>query len=88
MKSSSSLLIEYTTRTSKQLVQRIRNTYIEKPDDGVLQLWKRLDGEIWVQCSISQDAFGEVVEFPYDIQRQPEVARILRSFIRATLCQK
>jgi hypothetical protein len=38
-----SLLIKYTTGTSKQLVQRLRNMYIANPDRGVLELWKKLD---------------------------------------------
>lgn len=38
-----SLLIEYTTRTSKQLVQRLRNAYIANPDKGTAELWRKLD---------------------------------------------
>ena len=38
-----SLLVEYTTLTSKLLVQRLRNAYIGKPHEGIAELWKKLD---------------------------------------------
>ncbi len=44
-----SLLVEYTTLTSKSLVQRLRNAYIGKPHEGITEIWKRLDE--WYGCS-------------------------------------
>jgi hypothetical protein len=38
-----SLLVEYTTLTSKSLVQRLRNAYIGKPHEGITEIWKKLD---------------------------------------------
>lgn len=60
-----SLLFELTTRTSKKLVQRIRNAYIEKSGNGVLQLWKNLK-ERYGCNKVFKDASKEVVKFIYD----------------------
>jgi hypothetical protein len=59
-----SLLIEYTTLTSKQLVQRLRNAYIERQHQGILEIWKKLDERYGCNAVLVKTDLAKLTSFP------------------------
>jgi ribosomal protein L40E len=59
-----SLLIEYTTLTSKQLVQRLRNAYIERQHQGILEIWKKLDERYGCNAVLVKTHLAKLTSFP------------------------
>ncbi|KAK3703199.1 hypothetical protein QZH41_004966 [Actinostola sp. cb2023] len=59
-----SLLAEYTTRESKKLVQRLRNAYIENPDEGVKETWRKLCERFGSDAVITNVHLNKLNVFP------------------------
>ena len=58
------LLIENTTRESKRLVQRLRNAYVENPDEGLKEAWKKLGERFGLNAVVTQIHLNKLTMFP------------------------
>jgi len=58
------LMIEYTTGESKKLVQRLGNAYIENPDVGVRESWKKLGERFGSTAVITNVHLNKLTMFP------------------------
>ncbi|KAK3730804.1 hypothetical protein QZH41_001160 [Actinostola sp. cb2023] len=59
-----SLLAEYTMRESNKLVQRLRNAYIENPDEGVKETWRKLCERFGSDAVITNVHLNKLNVFP------------------------
>ena len=59
-----SLIVEYTTGQSKKLIQRLRNAYIESPDEGVKESWKKLCERFGSDAVITKVHLSKLNAFP------------------------
>ena len=58
------LLIEYTTSQSKRLVQRLRNAYVENPEEGLKEAWKKLSERFGSNAVVTQMHLNKLTMFP------------------------
>ena len=58
------LLIEYTTSQSKRLVQRLRNAYVENPEEGLKEAWKKLSERFGSNALVTQMHLNKLTMFP------------------------
>ena len=59
-----SLIIEYTTKESKRLAQRLRNAYIDNPGEGLKEAWNKLGGRIGSNYVVTQVHLQKINSFP------------------------
>ena len=59
-----SLIIEYTTKNSKKLVQRLRNAYIGNPAEGVAEVWKKLGKRYGSNAVLTKVHLDKLTDFP------------------------
>ena len=57
-------MIQYTTGESKKLVQRLRNAYIENPNVGVREYWKKLRERFGSTAVITNVHLNKLTMFP------------------------
>lgn len=59
-----SLMIENTTNESKRLVQRLRNAYIENPQEGIKEAWCKLGERFGSNAVVTQVHLEKLKTFP------------------------
>ena len=59
-----SLMIENTTNESKRLVQRLRNAYIENPEEGIKEAWRKLGERFGSNAVVTQVHLEKLKTFP------------------------
>lgn len=59
-----SLIIEYTTNESKSLVQGLRNAYIKNPEEGLIEVWRKLGERFGSNAVVTQVHLDKVNSFP------------------------
>ena len=58
------LIIEYTTKDSKWLVQRLHNAYIGNPREGLREVWKKLGERFGSNAVVTQVHLDKLKSFP------------------------
>jgi hypothetical protein len=58
------LIIVYTSNESKKLAQRLRNTYINKPTEGVEIPWKKLSQRFGSNAVITEVHLNKLKDQP------------------------
>ena len=59
-----SLMIENTTNESKRLVQRLGNAYIENPEGGIKEAWRKLGERFGSNAVVTQVHLEKLKTFP------------------------
>ena len=59
-----SLIIEYTTKESKRLAQRLRNAYIDNPGEGLKEVWYKLGERFGSSSVVTQVHLQKINSFP------------------------
>ena len=59
-----SQMIEKTMNESKRLVQRLRNTYIENPEEGIKEAWRKLGERFGSNAVVRQVHLENLKTFP------------------------
>ena len=58
------LIIEYTTKESKRLAQRLRNAYIDNPGEGLKEVWYKLGERFGSNSVVTQVHLQKINSFP------------------------
>ena len=58
-----SLIIEYTTKESKRLAQRLRNAYIDNPGEGLKEVWYKLGERFGSNSVVTQVHLQKIYSF-------------------------
>ena len=59
-----SLILEYNTNNSKELVRRLHNAYIRNPHKGVTEVWKKLNKLYGPNVVLTKTHLDKLVNFP------------------------
>ena len=83
-----SLITEHTTKNSKNLVQQLRSAYIENPEKGVKEVWKRLDERFGSSIVVTKAHLYKLTQFPKIGYRDAKKLQELGNLLLELECAK